>query len=66
LVGYVEEQGLTFAVAADPDATIAGQWGVAAVPTSFVLDPEGRIRFSVVGYTTEVGLRVRLWAAEHL
>jgi hypothetical protein len=32
------------------------------VPASFVVDGAGRIRFATVGYTTEAGLRARLWA----
>ncbi len=63
---YMAEQGLDFATIADPRAEISSAWGVKAVPTSFVVDPEGVIRFTAVGYTTETGLRARLWAVEKL
>jgi len=48
----------------DPDGEIARRWGVAGVPASFVIDPEGRIASSTVGLSTEPGLRLRLWAAK--
>lgn len=45
----------------DPSGQISGQFGVQGVPTSMILDASGIIRFIEVGYTTEVGLRLRLW-----
>ncbi|MBL8489984.1 MAG: hypothetical protein JNM82_04320 [Rhodocyclaceae bacterium] len=39
-------------------------WRVRGVPTHFVVDPSGRVRFRVVGYATEFGLRARLWWAQ--
>jgi hypothetical protein len=39
---------------------------VRGVPASFVLDGDGRIRFAGVGYSTGIGLRGKLWAAEQL
>jgi peroxiredoxin len=61
---FMREEDLTFPTIADPHAEIASAWGVKAVPVSFILDAAGTIRFSSVGYTTEAGLRARLWAAE--
>lgn len=49
---YMAQQGLDFPTIADPRAEISGAWGVQAVPTSFVVDPEGVIRFTAVGYST--------------
>jgi peroxiredoxin len=63
---HMAEQGIDFATIADPRAEISGAWGVTAVPTSFVVDPEGVIRFTAVGYTTEPGLRTRLWLVDRL
>lgn len=63
VAAYLKENGLDFPVLNDPDGLYANRWGVSAVPASFVLDGEGRIRFTEVGYSTGIGLRVRLWMA---
>lgn len=60
---HVVEQGLHFPVVNDADGRISAAWGVHAVPASFVIGTDGRIRFVEVGYTTGVGLRLRLWLA---
>ncbi len=61
---YLEARDLRFPVVVDPDGRIAARWGVRGVPVSFVVDGNGRIRAALVGYTTGVGLRLRLWWAE--
>lgn len=38
-------------------------YSVTAFPTLYVLDDEGHVSSSVVGYTTELGIRARLWWA---
>jgi len=63
VVRYLQEQQLDFPVVNDADGRIAAAWGVHAVPASFIVAPDGRIRFVEVGYTTEMGLRLRLWLA---
>lgn len=60
---YMQEQGIDFRTVNDPDGSISGTWGVHAVPASFIIAPDGKIQFVEVGYTTEVGLRLRLWWA---
>lgn len=61
---HLRKENLSFAVLNDPDSMISRQWGVRAVPASFVIDAHGRIRFVEVGYTTGIGLRLRLWLAK--
>jgi peroxiredoxin len=61
---FMQQENLSFPTIADPLGEISGQWGVRAVPVSFIIDGQGDIRFSEVGYTTEAGLRARLWAAK--
>ena len=60
---WLTNKGLSYAVLPDPDGRIAGRYGVRGVPTSVIIDAGGRIRFVTVGYTTEAGLRLRLWWA---
>lgn len=66
IADHLREEGFSFSVIADPNGEIASRWGVPGVPTSFVLDGTGKIRYSTVGPTSEIGLRGRLWAAGKL
>ncbi|MDO9012974.1 MAG: protein disulfide oxidoreductase [Gallionella sp.] len=63
VTSYMREQGIAFPVLNDPDGSIARTWGVHAVPVSFIIGPDGQVRFIEVGYTTETGLRIRRWLA---
>lgn len=63
VVRHMQEQGIDFPVVNDADGSLASAWGVHAVPASFIVAPDGRIRFVEVGYTTGIGLRLRLWWA---
>ena len=63
IAAYLEEQGLRFPVVVDEDGTIASRFGVRGVPTSFIIDSNSNIKYTEVGFTTEWGLRLRLWFA---
>ena len=60
---FLEEKHLDFPVLADDAGIIADRFGVSGVPTSFIVEPDGSIAFTEVGYTTKWGLRLRLWMA---
>jgi len=60
---HMHEQGIDFPVVNDQDGMLSGAWGVHAVPVSFIIAPDGQVRFIEVGYTTGIGLRLRLWLA---
>jgi peroxiredoxin len=60
---FMKEQGIDFPVMNDADGSISNTWGVHAVPASFIIAPDGQISFVEVGYTTGIGLRLRLWLA---
>lgn len=60
---HMRKQGIDFPVVNDQDGSISAAWGVHAVPASFIISPDGKIRFIEVGYTTSIGLRLRLWLA---
>jgi len=58
---WMREKNVTYPVMCDADGALAGRFGVRGVPTSVVIGADGEIRFVEVGYTTEAGLRMRLW-----
>ena len=58
---YLKENDLSFPVISDPNGRLATRWGVSGVPATFIIDSEGNIRFTTVGYTTGPGLRARIW-----
>ena len=60
---YLNDQGLDWPVVNDARGTIGDRYGVRGVPAVFVLNPEGNIVFTSSGYSTELGLRIRLWLA---
>jgi len=63
IAAHLHENNLSFPVLVDGSGELSARFGVRAVPTTFVIDGEGRIRFREVGYTTSWGLRLRLWLA---
>ena len=58
---YMRENQLTFPGMLDNSGKLAQSFGLKGVPTSFILDPNGEISFVETGYSTEPGLRLRLW-----
>lgn len=58
---WMANKGVSYRVILDPSGDISGRFGVKALPTSIIIDASGKIRFVEVGYTTEIGLRLRLW-----
>ena len=63
VVAWMAERGVAYPVINDPEGELARHYGVSAVPSSFVLDRQGRVRFVTRGYTSGAGMRVRLWLA---
>lgn len=58
---FLQQQGLDFSVIDDPDGELARRFGVTGVPVSFIVDKQNQIRYAERGYTSEWGLRLRLW-----
>ncbi len=58
---YMLENQLSFPVVLDNSGELAKKFGLKGVPASFILDPSGEIKFVESGYSTELGLRFRLW-----
>ncbi|MCF8199913.1 MAG: redoxin family protein [Sulfuritalea sp.] len=61
---HLRERGLAVPALVDASGAQAMAWNVRGVPTHFVVDGNGKIRFRVVGYATTWGLKARLWWAE--
>lgn len=57
------QRQLPWATAIDPRGEIARSLGFKAVPAFVVVDSQGRLRAASVGYTSEIGMRLRLWWA---
>ena len=60
---HLQERGIALPALVDADGRHAANWRVRGVPTHFVVDGAGNIRFRVVGYATTWGLKARLWWA---
>lgn len=61
----LEQRQLPWLTAVDEDGSLSARYGLKAVPAFVVLDAQGRIRHASVGYTPELGMRMRLWLAQH-
>ncbi len=46
---FVAEQNFPMAKLVDPDADAAERWRVQALPTAYVVDPQGRLALRIVG-----------------
>lgn len=60
---YLKEHDLNMKVLNDIDASIARSYNVAAYPTTFIYDKNGELLFTDVGYTSTLGLYLRMWWA---
>lgn len=61
----LRQRELPWLSAIDADGRLSARYGLQAVPAFIVLDAQGHIRYASVGYTTEIGMRLRLWLAQH-
>ncbi len=43
--GFINQHGYTFPVLLDPDSVAADEYGIRALPTSFIVDKNGEIRY---------------------
>lgn len=66
LINHVRREGFSARVIPDTDGAIADSFGVRGVPALYFVDRDGRVRSSTTGYTTELGIRMRLWLTARL
>jgi thiol-disulfide isomerase/thioredoxin len=58
---HLDRLGLRWPTVVDADGRITSLFGLRGVPAFVVLDATGEIRFVEIGYTSELGMRMRLW-----
>lgn len=63
---YLELGTLNWNVVNDPFGEIAEQYQTRGVPSIFILDEKGKIVLTSTGYTSEIGLRLRLWIVRNV
>ena len=60
---FMVQRQLPWVASLDPKGEVSKAYGLGAVPAWVVLDANGHIRSVTTGYTTELGMRARLWWA---
>lgn len=63
LKSFMQQENLSFEVINDEFGLLSKKYNVRGVPASFFINKENRIKFVEMGYTTELGMRLRLWWA---
>ena len=63
VAGVLAERGLAWPTVVDADGAISARYGLAGVPALAVIDADGQLRSVAVGYTTALGMHLRLWWA---
>lgn len=58
---YLQQHSLDWPVVNDADGEIAGLYGVKGVPALFFIGGDGDIWLTSVGFSSELGVRFRLW-----
>jgi thiol-disulfide isomerase/thioredoxin len=66
LTKYLEQHGLSLTVINDSDGAISSSFGVQGVPATFIIQQDAQIAFTTRGYTSEMGLLLRLWLSQFI
>jgi peroxiredoxin len=51
--GFIEDYGLTFIIPMDMDGEVGSTYQAAAIPTSYMIDTEGKVQHKIVGPMNE-------------
>lgn len=60
---FMKDENLSFDVINDESGVLSHSYNIKGVPVSFIVNKDNKIEFVEVGYTTELGLRLRMWWA---
>lgn len=63
LQNYLNDKQLNWPVVNDNSGNLGQRYGIRGVPAVFFINATGEIVFTTVGYTSEWGMRFRLWLA---
>ena len=61
---FLKQRNLTYTVINDSNGKFASKFSISSFPTTFIYDSDGEIKFSEVGYTSTLGLKLRMWLAD--
>jgi peroxiredoxin len=56
VASFAENQRISYPLLLDPSSSVARQYAVTGIPTTYVLDREGKVRFRIIGEITADGL----------
>ena len=60
---YLNSNNFSFNVVNDSESIYSSKYNIAAFPTTFIYDKDRNLVFSEVGYTSTIGLFLRMWWA---
>ena len=58
---FMQERKLDFALINDRNGVLAKKFAINAYPTTFIFDRKGEVAFAEVGYTSTLGIKLRIW-----
>ncbi|RBQ26889.1 MULTISPECIES: redoxin domain-containing protein [Arcobacteraceae] len=58
---YLEKNSLSFKVVNDKEGILSKKFNIKAFPTTFIYDENQNQKFTEVGYTSTLGLYLRMW-----
>ncbi len=61
---YIKKHNLDFRVINDSDGSLADKFGISVFPTTLIYDKERDYFYGDVGYTSTLGLWLRMWWVE--
>jgi thiol-disulfide isomerase/thioredoxin len=64
LLQYIQKNNLDFKVMNDESGYYANSFNIKGYPTTFIYDKDGHHKFSEVGYTSTLGLYIRMFLAQ--
>ena len=61
---YMKSNHFDFKVINDADGELSSHFLVSAFPTTFIYNAQGNLQFTEVGYSSVIGLYLRMWWAQ--